>query len=705
MTAIYRWLWYLVPANPIMLRVIKGGSRRMQHMWARTAYLGGLILLLLIALFSSSGVAGQVSLTELAKSGAWVFLVVAYGQIILISLLAPLFMAGAINQEQSGETMDILLTTPLSNLQIVLGSLFGRLFFVLGLLASGLPLFAVLLIFGGVPIASVFVAFAVAAASAFFVGAVAIMLGVLRLGGRKSVFVFIIVIAGYLIVTWSADQVLRLVQQSFGIGVQNVVEVTRDEQATFEGPLFDAWGDPVPKEDWQYSTQLFDANGNMIPMDEMGNPILPSQAATVTANNQSGGTTTLLTPLHPLLVLEAYTNNEDYQITPEEELVGVPQPIRFYIANPLGTFAIITVGGSLVMLVFCSTQLRAVGQGEGWLHTVGSFFNFFKMVGVSRTARTVWHNPIAWREANARGNRFISGIARWGFLVVGVGAGFVLLLMYHAGALGNFQTAQGTLDDHDALHRALGGLLTLELAIIVLAAIYVSAGSVSKEREDGTLDLLLATPITPKQYIWGKLRGLVSYLGLMLLVPILTVGLYAGYTLIWGLAGSSKATVRYVAAGTSSSYSVMSFDGPLVPPEALVTVPLLLVPFVALCVAVGMTWSIRAKGVFSAVVPSVLLIGVVMLMAGMCGFELVGVIPVLGAFFNGLSPATGLWMLVSPFQKVVNLGGANAAMSIRVVVFISACIAAAVYSGIVWASVHSMVGKFDKTVRKLSGTG
>jgi ABC-type transport system involved in multi-copper enzyme maturation permease subunit len=139
-----------------------------------------------------------------------VFAIVGYGQVILICLLSPLFMAGTIASEQSGRTYDILLTTPLSNLQIVLGSLLGRLFFVLALLLSGLPLFAVLLIFGGVPISAVFVCFAT---SALLGGSVAVTLSVMHAGGRKAVFVFVIVIvisiAAYLVAVYLAAQLVR----------------------------------------------------------------------------------------------------------------------------------------------------------------------------------------------------------------------------------------------------------------------------------------------------------------------------------------------------------------------------------------------------------------------------------------------------------------------------------------------------------------
>ena len=165
-------------------------------------YLGVLILLVLFGLLTGGGLKPDLALNDLAQAGAQVFRIVAYGQVILVCLLAPLFMAATISSEQQGETYDILMTTPLSSLQIVLGSLMGRLFFVLALLLSGLPLFSILLLFGGVPITSVWSAMTVAAMTALFMGAVAVTLSVLRAGGRKAVFGFVIAVAGYLMAAY-----------------------------------------------------------------------------------------------------------------------------------------------------------------------------------------------------------------------------------------------------------------------------------------------------------------------------------------------------------------------------------------------------------------------------------------------------------------------------------------------------------------------
>src|SRR5262249_43282368 len=145
-----RWLLRLGPTNPITVRLVQNGSRRTKHFYIRAAYLAVLIVVLLWSLLLETK-AGSLSYRDLANAGAKSFTYIAYLQIGLICLLAPVFMAGAIAQESDPRTWDIQLTTPLTAIEIVLGNLFGRLFFILALLMASLPLFAITQYFGGVP--------------------------------------------------------------------------------------------------------------------------------------------------------------------------------------------------------------------------------------------------------------------------------------------------------------------------------------------------------------------------------------------------------------------------------------------------------------------------------------------------------------------------------------------------------------------------
>src|SRR5438876_11989878 len=188
MLGITDYAWRLVPANPILLRVVESGGRRRRDLFIRCAYLGLLVFVVITSLVGSNSSVGQgTSLNELAKMSARIFQHMSYLQLGLVALLAPIFTAGAITQEKDSQTYDILLSTPLTNGQIVLGSLLSRLFFVIALLVSGIPIFSITQIFGGVAIDSIVLSFAIAAATTFVMGALAMAIATFKVGTRRTI--------------------------------------------------------------------------------------------------------------------------------------------------------------------------------------------------------------------------------------------------------------------------------------------------------------------------------------------------------------------------------------------------------------------------------------------------------------------------------------------------------------------------------------
>jgi ABC-type transport system involved in multi-copper enzyme maturation permease subunit len=191
------WLWRLLPANPILVRVVSGGGRRRRHMWARCLYLAVLFVVIIVVgggMLTTSG-----SLATLAKKSTQTFMWVSVVQLFLMAFIAPVFTAAAITQEKDANTYHILLTTPLTNGQIVLGSLMSRLYFVWVLLLSGLPIFCITMVYGGVTTAEVFQSFALAGCTGLVTGSLAITISVLRVGTRRTIFAFFLGVAVYLL--------------------------------------------------------------------------------------------------------------------------------------------------------------------------------------------------------------------------------------------------------------------------------------------------------------------------------------------------------------------------------------------------------------------------------------------------------------------------------------------------------------------------
>ena len=617
MPVILRWLLRLGPTNPIAVRLVQNASRRRKHLYVRAAYLGVLIVVLLWSLLVGAG-GGAPSYRQLAEAGASSFTAIAYLQIALICVLSPVFMASAIAQEANPKTWDIILTTPLSPGQIVLGNLFGRLFFILALLLASLPLFSLTQYFGGVPARSILASYLVAGAVALLVGSIAVALSVSRLFGRRAVFVFYIAVVSYLAITAAGDALLR----DFGRGA---------------GP--------------------------------------------------SGNGVTWLTGLNPFLALTALLNPRTYPRAEPGVFGGLE---GFMLASPVTAWAVGSTIVSLFLLAASSLTVRAGGlrgiagrparSGAPW---------YRRMMGLgaadsaARPARSVWMNPIAWREAAARNSTFWKIVARWLFIAAGLAGGLVIIGLYHTGVVAA-----------DNFRRLLVYAVWTEIAVITLIAINTSATAISREREDGTLDLLLTTPITPAMYMFGKLRGLIAYLLPLLLVPILTVTIAGLYALTDGL-GSGLGTTN-VASG---------FNAPIVLPESGVVLALSLVPFVAFCAMVGLSWSLKSRGVIGSMVATVGVVGVIGGIVGVCAWQSTGSLEVLGPALGALVPVTALDALVDPVGAMSATvdQSARGLVTARWSLLIGSVASAAVYAGVVYGIHASMIRGFDFTVRRLAG--
>ena len=629
------WLW----DNPVARRIVGGAGRRVDHLFVRVGVLLAGVTLTVGTLLWAGVLEPGVQLADLAAAGTRLFVLLATVQVLGVCLLAPLFMAGAIADERAGRTWDVLLTTPLSNLQVVLGSLLGRLFFVFALLSAWLPLVAVLPLFGGVRPGAVAVSFAVAGATAVAVGAVAVALSVFRVGGRAAVYGFVVAVAALLAGGYALDVLLL-------------------------------------------------------------RPLNP------------GPHTTWLTPLHPLLVLESRVLGDGYRPPPAEALAGLPAWAAWYLANPLQVYLAWTLGGAAALVAASALLVRRLGQGLGGLSSrlprpVKRALRIGR-AAKSRPAREVTGNPVAWAEAHTRGKVAAGILARWGFTVLSLLAAAGLLFAYHRRLLPELpappvgSASAGVSDEQvRTLHAGLSTLLLAELAVVTLVAVYLSAGAVSREREDGTLDVLLTTPITPKDYVWGKLRGLVRFLGVLLAAPLGTLGLAGGYALVaWSASpggGGGGYAHRWVQAIPGSGPASMVTPAWVVLPEAGLLLALVLVPFVALCVAVGMAWSLRSRGVLPAVAATLGVMTPVVLVTGLCGAPVAGRVPFLGPALNALSPATGVPMLVNPYALAAGFP-ADPFLG-RIVLLAAAVIAASVYGSVVYALVSYTVSTFDQTLR------
>lgn len=592
-----------MPANPILVRVVHGASRRTRHLWLRVIYLTALLAVVLVSLFFF--VSGKnASLTELAKGASQTFAWASITQLALMSFLAPIFTASAITQERDAQTFNILLSTPLTNAQIVFGSLMSRLYFVIILLIAGLPIFFMTMVYGGVTAPQIIESFALSGSTAILTGALAIFIAMAAVGTQRTIFSFYLFIGLYLLSVYLLGQWDR------------------------------TWID-------------------------------------ASAANIDGIRMSWLTPFHPFLALDVALNR--LNAPPESRLMDRSGLIRFALAHPSAAYVIWTTSLAFILTsisIFFVRRGAKTGEVTFW-STLINKFRRGSTGELTQTPRTVWSNPVAWREAKTRISSS-GGILRWITIIGGVVASILLFYYYSSGEI----TA-------NTCTIWLASLTTVQFAIALITATNTAATSMTKEREALTMDILLTTPLTSRYILWGKLRGLVSSTAPLLATPVLALLIFGMYGL-W-----EKQSIPAVWLETGIELGV------------------LLTMYTALACLLGLRISLTSKSNVSAVMYS---IGLLTLLCGLLTallFAFVGAADGdFGAFLAPFSPFSSIWYGIGR----INLFDGNqkdflqGASSARFLAFIGTSFAVAGWGLFSWRSYIGLVRDFDMTMRKKSGT-
>lgn len=715
MLGIPNYLYRLLPANPILLRVVELGGKRKRDLVVRCIYLGLLTAIVLLSIaFGSDRYTGDVSFSALTKVSGKIFQQMSYVQLALVALLAPVFTAGAITQEKDSQTYDILLSTPLSNAQIVLGSLLSRLFFIVALLISGIPIFSITQIFGGVAISSIVASFGIAAATAFVTGALAMAIATFKVGTRRTIFSFYLAIIIFLVGGMLLDRIETL-RPAIG------VETTASGVAA---------NDP-----------------------KTGEPVLIRTK------------TSWLTAINPFLALRSLFGEPEYTPPDLGQLPPALQswPVGWYLSRPHAFYMAFNFTISLLLITPSIILLRRMAQStfspKAWLLQKLPFTKVAEGTAVgSRKPRNVWNNPIAWREAKTKASAARATFIRYAFIVGGLAGAIFLLVQfastepadaflspgaYNANAnnlfiqgkdRGTYRvnpntvfTLNGSPDpvavtslrgsykvvnfmpknarlpltqvdlvdmprkmDASTVRRYLLGLVILEFAAILLIVTNAAASTVTREKEDGTLDLLLSSPITSRYYIWGKLRGLVAFVLPLVAVPVASVFLFVLFDTVRTL-GESDPNQKWVVF-----------------PEAVIVLPATLIIVSAFAAIVGMQMSLRMRTTVRAVMASVSIVLGACGLLGFCGFQILSNssrgAQTIGLILGSFSPFTVMTLLIDPYTMAGNTftGSPAEATQGRLIVFAFSLAATAAYSGVVYAMYVSMVKNFDMTIRRQS---
>ena len=145
-----RWL-----AGPILDKELRVASRQRRNYALRFLYVGLLTVFMVFVWLGATRGSGSSSAvfraSRMSEVGRGVTVMVVWLQFLTAQVLAAVLLSGAVSGEIRQRTLDALLVTPISSVQVVLGKFASKLVQVGILVATSLPLLAVIRVFGGVP--------------------------------------------------------------------------------------------------------------------------------------------------------------------------------------------------------------------------------------------------------------------------------------------------------------------------------------------------------------------------------------------------------------------------------------------------------------------------------------------------------------------------------------------------------------------------
>ncbi len=695
MAMLARYFWRLLPGNPILLRVVETGSRRVRDLLARCAYLGLLIVIVVVSLMGAADARTGADLAQLNVVSQKIFTTLSYLQLGLVAMLAPMFTAGAITQEKDAQTYDILLATPLSNAQIVLGSLASRLFFVFTLLLSGLPVFSITQIFGGVALGDIVTSALIAAATATVTGALAIAIATFKVGTRRTIFSFYLVNAIYLV----------------GVGLL-------DRWSALAVPLVDGSRSAIsyltPLHPFLALRTVLDPTGYSAP----GLTELPEHLRVwpigFALTRPAAAFVVLQLVLSLLLVMPSILFMR--RIAQSSTTIGqwflkrLPwtrkgndRPARAVWNNPIA---------------WREAKTKASASRATWMRTLavlgGVVVAILLLVGFSRDAKppasyvefgsyTASAETLSVRGAREAVYRVTESTevlrprtgdneperislselnSRWeivGPLAIRTVGGVQVLDRITVQPVAR-QIEPAT------LRMLVLGLILLEVAVVLVTITMSAASTVTREKEDGTLDLLLATPITSRYYLWGKLRGLVAGVAPLVALPCATAMVFVIYDAFrWTFGNDPR------------------FEW-IVLPEAIVVLPATVLILAGLAGIVGMQMSLRLRTTTWAVIASMAILFGTLGTLGWCGTQIASSGGnVVSVALASLSPGTSILLMISPGEFVTDrFGEAAFGPGERWSAGIFSLASVALYAGAIYLMYRAMVKNFDMTIRKQS---
>ncbi len=446
--------------GPVFSREAATAPRRPRHYVQRSIYVLALLILICTAWFVLAGTQIIRNVGDMARFGSALFQILAPLQLALVAFLAAFGVGSAVAQEKDRRTLILLLMTRMTNSELVLGKLLASLLDVLAMLAAALPVFLLITLLGGVSLEQVGRVFLVTLTTALVTGSLGSTLAL----WREKTFQTISMTA-LAIVLWVA-----------------FCEVA-------------------------YSGLLFDSLGG-VSCQVLATGCSPFRAILVAAMPRVAS--------EPLLVLLSDgVNLYLLQSLLVAGLLNACAILRVRVWNPsreVRPGQAESAEAESASIWGAEHDLRSEREASMPAEEARSGHVDARQRTASRQSRRVWDNPILWRE-----------VCTWAYgrKVMLVRLAYLLLFaLAAAGLYGSAVAGEGVLPAGGTILPAAAKSLAPFFLVSLVIVNALAVNSITNERDALALDLLLVTDLSPREFIFGKLGGVLWVTREMVLLPI-----------------------------------------------------------------------------------------------------------------------------------------------------------------------------------------
>lgn len=491
--------------GPIFQREVVGAGRRRGPYALRFLYAVILLIVASVAFSASwSSVAARSSGVALAQSlqqiAPQITFALGWCMFITMAVVAPALTGGAIADEKRARTLPTLMTTPLSSVAIIVGKLSARTaqLMILGLLAA--PLLLAVRLYGGVPAETVLAITAISLSTALLGAALGLMYSIWHKRGPGAML-FAIVTMGLIMfgpmLTWGALTGFRAAGPPGGELMATCAPLCL---GALQQPALGASAFGLPL--WLANT-IFNSAAALLVIwfsaielrrvmiaEASGEPVMTPKAARRVARRYLAFHQRLPQVSWPIRVLAWAL------------IFTAGGALGAYVGD-IGGLLLVWIGLSALVVAF-DVMRRIARRGVERLRAEGSL----PERGAARRSREVGEAPVLWRELRQSS----LGTRQRTILAIAIAIAVPALLWIRWGP-----AEQG-------VHASIA-IICLLAAMLQGALLTTSA--VGAEREAGSWDTLLTTPLAPRDILLGKFLGTLRRQWLLLSVIVADLGLAA----------------------------------------------------------------------------------------------------------------------------------------------------------------------------------